>query len=556
MLPIVEINFYAPFTEQELSDIQYVIETIEAVFENTPIPSEMVTVPACDILNGSDYASLFEKRFADMYDKLVSLKDEGKIYSFSYDEYEKKFICQFPNGVTFTISLIDDAKSVDTEDFSFPELSGKYNGYSALILNAFEDSPFRTDFYESLNKEWTELGISVEYDDQVTVSDLKNKLLDKDIICLSGHGSVPGIRPAFDLIDDKCTTASTYFYTTDIKSNRIGISTSPSFGTYYVVFSDFIDYYYGGSTLAGSFIFSEACNFFGNSNIGFTDEFAKSFINSSVEAVVGFSDSVMATYSRDLMVYYFNELLEGNDAGTSFTNARNVYGKNDYKYRKPSFFEYLLDKDCFDKMGITAVSLLYGNDLATLSKPLQNGNFEKVYSYADYTPLGWECNGDVRLLALLGEIEPYDSRMAFISTGVGSLSESSFGGIQGSSMKQTFHNTDYTNLQFYYNFISEEPMEYVGSQFDDKFIVRISDSNGILLISETLETVNSSSWYPVNNIDFESGDSTVFYTLWKVANIDISKYQNQDIQIEFLVCDVGDSQYDSAVVIDNISCSK
>ncbi len=552
---IVEINSYAPFTEQELADMQYVIEAIKATLGNTPIPIEMITVPVSDLQNGSDYAGLFEKRYAETYEKLASLKEEGKIYHFSYDSNEKQFICQFPNGVTFKISLIDNPKPVDTDDFSFPELSGKYTGYSAVILNAFEDTAFRTNFYESLNEEWVELGLSVEYDDHVTVFDLKNKLSDKDIVCLSGHGSTSGLRPVFCLTDDEWTTASSYYYSTDIKSKRIEPWITSS-GSYYVVFSDFIDFYYGGSTLAGSFVFSESCHFFGNSQVGFKDEFAKSFTNSSAEAVVGFSESVMAVYSRDLMVYYIYELLEGKDAGTAFANARNVYGKNDYEYRKPSFFEYLFDKDCFDKMGNTAVSLLYGDNSATLVKPLQNGDFEKVFSYVDSTPLGWECNGDVRLLATLGEIEPYDSRMAFISTGIGSLTGSYLGGTQGSSMKQTFQNTDYTNLEFYYNFISEEPMEYVGSSFDDKFVVRINDSKGNILVSETLETVNTSSWYPVKNIDFEGGDSTVFHTLWKVAKIDVSKYQNQDIQIEFLVYDVGDSAYDSAVVIDNVSCSK
>jgi len=29
----------------------------------------------------------------------------------------------------------------------------------------------------------------------------------------------------------------------------------------------------------------------------------------------------MAVYSRDLMVYYFYELLEGNDAGTAYDSA-------------------------------------------------------------------------------------------------------------------------------------------------------------------------------------------------------------------------------------------
>ena len=60
--------------------------------------------------------------------------------------------------------------------------------------------------------------------------------------------------------------------------------------------------------------------------------------------MVGFSESVMAVYSRDLMVYYIYELLEGKDAGTAFANARNVYGKNDYEYRKPSFLNTCLIK--------------------------------------------------------------------------------------------------------------------------------------------------------------------------------------------------------------------
>lgn len=40
--------------------------------------------------------------------------------------------------------------------------------------------------------------------------------------------------------------------------------------------------------------------------------------------------------------------------------------------------------------------------------------------------------------------------------------------------------------------------------------------------------------------------------MWKTGEVDISKYQGQAIEVEFIVCDVGDSAVDSAVILDNI----
>ncbi len=62
-------------------------------------------------------------------------------------------------------------------------------------------------------------------------------------------------------------------------------------------------------------------------------------------------------------------------------------------------------------------------------------------------------------------------------------------------------------------------------------------------------------WYPLLGVDFDAGDHTVYHTLWKDYSIDISQYQGQYIQIEFVVCDVGDSAVDSAVIIDDIKCT-
>lgn len=97
-------------------------------------------------------------------------------------------------------------------------------------------------------------------------------------------------------------------------------------------------------------------------------------------------------------------------------------------------------------------------------------------------------------------------------------------------------------------------MEYVGSNFDDKFEVQILDSNNNILYREVLESVNASTWYSADGINFDGGDSSVYHTTWKTEIIDISDYQNRVITIKFLVYDVGDSSYDTAVVLDNIVC--
>ena len=145
--------------------------------------------------------------------------------------------------------------------------------------------------------------------------------------------------------------------------------------------------------------------------------------------------------------------------------------------------------------------------------------------------------------------------MAFISTGIGSQPSSNISGTQGSTLTQSFRNSSNSTISFNYNFISEEPMEYVGSRYDDKFEVQILGSANNILYSEILESVNKSTWHSITGIDFDGGDSTVFHTKWKTVTIDISPYQNQIIKIRFLVFDVGDSAYDSAAVIDNIVVS-
>ena len=94
-------------------------------------------------------------------------------------------------------------------------------------------------------------------------------------------------------------------------------------------------------------------------------------------------------------------------------------------------------------------------------------------------------------------------------------------------------------------------MEYVGSHYDDKFYAELYDASG-MINQLAFESINTSTWLPASGIDFDGGDSTTFHTGWKTVSVDISQYAGKLLTIKFTVFDVGDSVYDTGVLIDNV----
>jgi hypothetical protein len=54
------------------------------------------------------------------------------------------------------------------------------------------------------------------------------------------------------------------------------------------------------------------------------------------------------------------------------------------------------------------------------------------------------------------------------------------------------------------------------------------------------------------SIKFDQEEGDVFDTGWQQQDIDISSYAGKNISLQFYSTDVGDSIYDSAILIDNI----
>ena len=182
----ISVDLIIPFTEKELSDMAYVDDAISAV------------------INDNSYqSSTIDERKESMLDLLNELDINNKIVEDSIEIDEKNSILSFKYtrdvvGDILLEEFDDETDGIDLTDSVMPSVDAvnlstttqPLSQVNVAILNSFENIPFRTDYYESLVSDWTEQGLNVYYDDTVTVNDLKTALLNKQVISLSGHGTI------------------------------------------------------------------------------------------------------------------------------------------------------------------------------------------------------------------------------------------------------------------------------------------------------------------------------------------------------------------------------
>lgn len=181
-----------------------------------------------------------------------------------------------------------------------------------------------------------------------------------------------------------------------------------------------------------------------------------------------------------------------------------------------------------------------GETSGQVQSDLTNGGFEQGLT-------GWQSTGAVSAASSLGPIKPYaGSYMGKISSGSGAIGGAS------SALEQTFKvPSGAKKLTVRYNFVSEEYPEFVGSEFNDVFNATLFTPEGSRQIA--FEEVNSAPFKPVSGIPCGSGDCTWGETGWLVATIDVSQWAGTNDTITLTVHDVGDTVYDSIVLLDNIT---
>lgn len=249
---------------------------------------------------------------------------------------------------------------------------------------------------------------------------------------------------------------------------------------------------------------------------GINNKLAKAFLDRGASVFFGFSDIVSETFARIHGESLFDHLADGKTAG-SWTGIG--------------------DKEP-DTDPHPAEMRMFGNgDIRLLVGSLANGDFEEG------TLSGWDPDGDCRVITGLQTLSPPDGTyMAIVSSGLSGGNQ-----LTVSILKQKiFPTANKHSLKFRYDVVSEEPMEFVDSIFNDKFEL-IIDGNVTLL-----ESINGSTWVELGGNYFYGGDDTTYHTGWKDYTLDLNAYVDSCIEIQFKVYDNGDSVYDTAALLDNI----
>ncbi|MBD0383262.1 S-layer homology domain-containing protein [Paenibacillus sedimenti] len=345
------------------------------------------------------------------------------------------------------------------------------------------------------------------------------------------------------LTGEMATSENKQKHEMDLKKGRLAIISG-----YYAITPSFITRY--NDSMPETIVYNGSCRSL------FNNSMADAFINNGARTYYGYTDYVSLNYDQAIVQSLFNSLINQNmTTDEAFNAVVAEHGAND---------------------GLASFAMK-GSSIGVKTEGVINGTFE------DETWNGWNGKGDVRVISQLGPLKPTAGNyMAIISTGLG-FENNDFNGYDlnsNSYIEQNFLVPVGTKtLSFDYNFISEEPKEFVGSIYNDTFKATVtssvyissdsitsnvyggdsvtSDVYGEQTILIATESINGSQSYWIDEnkvaIDFYGGDDTTYMTNWKHVDFDVSQFAGMEpIVLRFHVWDQGDSIYDTAVLIDNI----
>lgn len=358
---------------------------------------------------------------------------------------------------------------------------------------------------------------------EVTVDDFKN--LDQyGLIVVSSHGDnwygglsgdsmcAEGLTQSQVIIytSQKLTSENLAQYEADLMARRLAVGADSNL----VILPSYISHY--NNNFPSSLVYIATCR------SSYNNSLASAFLGDGAKAYYGFDDYVLSSYCYDVGVELFSSfVLDGANASSSYSVTTFEAGGNDGQGAN-----FTWSGEGSLKMG--------GKGFINLD-------------FAGGSLNGWAASGDARVITSLGSINPRNgSFMGIISTGLGSVSDST------SSISQSICSPGGSGvLKFDYNLVSEEPMEYVVGQFDDRLEVSlIVDGSSTTVLSAG---VTDSEWLSISGIDFAGGDETTYYTGWKTLSYSLEDIDsNAQVELKFEVSDVGDSDFDTAALIDDI----
>lgn len=560
----IEIFAYCELTDSELDEMDLIDTQIQLIIEQT----------LTDNLN-ADTDTLINLLRENILAYLYEQEDEGRVYGIIDDPENYLITFKLASG------LSDGIQYYDPHSYNVPIEEGQFSNQTsaaadpvrsnvvdtAITPNVTIDVDYITykeralllcyeafsngwnggrleDTTANLNTSLTAVGFDVDARYSVTVDDFMN-MQEYDYIHISCHGSQytlwtsPFTNEKTPVIctPQSATREAKKAYSSDIKKDRIVVV-----GGHFWIRPSFFDYHYEEEALKANLVSLGCCKG------AITDHLADAIVNAGAETVIAYSDIVYTAYDYSMSAKVLDNLYDGRTVSQALDAAKNVYGDDDLVWGAAQRDS---GNTAFNTLKPErARPRLFGDSAQKLHNSLYNGTFDNTFDITFGFLLGWKKYGDARSIFRLAGIEAQSSpRMAIISSGFGSM-----GSETTSSIYQTFLVPgDATSIEFCYDVVSEEPMEYVGTQFNDIFQVDLLNTDGVVLETLAYESVNTSTWYPIDGIDFPDGDDTTYHTRWnKVTSDVLSKYRGQLIVIRFVVQDAGDSIYDTAVLIDSV----
>jgi hypothetical protein len=240
--------------------------------------------------------------------------------------------------------------------------------------------------------------------------------------------------------------------------------------------------------------------------------------------LVGFDDTVGLDYASDALLAFWTALL--GEAGSAGTAVDAVSPANDPGHAGAQF-------------------VLRGNRALFFGAGLNNGDFESGLL------AGWSAEGDAQVTTQLGDALPQGNYMALISTGLGTETDA------GSLAQTLCLPADADTLRLAWNFFSEEFLEWCDSIHQDSFDIYFVDDAGTpqLLFRRRIEDLCDQ--VTPAGIAFDGqpgeGDAGVYTTGWRSLAVGIAAHAGKTVTLRLAVTDVGDSLYDTAVLLDGIA---
>jgi hypothetical protein len=366
----------------------------------------------------------------------------------------------------------------------------------------------------------SELEFNLTYltNQECTISDLYN-LTDYGFIVFATHGSMGEDIMTGELV----TNANQQEYASLIRQNKIKIWTNITYDKFLWIFNKKADMYSIRSsfisslngTFPNSIIVNNSCESTMFSNL------RNAFSNKGAKTYFGYDAIVSSSFAVDCVLDITQSLVEDLETtGVAFTAGQT------------------------DPQSPNAEFEMFGSQDMHFSLSLINGDFE----IGDLT--AWSVDGDGRVISQLGTQLPIEGNfMGIISTGLGFTTSTG-------TISQSFKvEENLTTLSLKWNFLSEEFLEYVGSQFQDyfKIIIRDSDGQETVIFEKTIDIIYSEyDLYLVSpQIVFDQGD--VYMTDWQTFTYDLNQFENESITLILSAGDVGDSIYDTAILLDDIT---